>query len=350
MVPGAALLACARITASHGGVPLSRLHRLLALLLRVALFEPLRVIEQLRFDKAILRHRPPDNPIFVLGHWRSGTSHLQGLLSLDERHATCSLAQCLFADCMLTTKSWLPAVIDNVATALRIRYPIQDTPLRSSLPAEEEIAMLSLMDPASSNWGQIFPASMRDHATRPADDASWADAYRYIVNKLSIAHGDTRLVLKSPMNTARVELLARLWPRAVFVHVHRHPLDVFASSRRLWQTILRLSALQKIAPEAVDEMIIDVYEHVNRRYLEQRAAVEPGRIIDVAYEDLRTDGLATIDRVYRELGLGPPPTNGIVAHISANPAPRFKPRNIEAELEATLQSRWAFAFEAWDYD
>jgi hypothetical protein len=44
------------------------------------------------------------------------------------------------------------------------------------------------------------------------------------------------LLIKSPVHTARVALLLRLFPRARFVYVHRDPLTVFSSAAHMADT------------------------------------------------------------------------------------------------------------------
>lgn len=41
---------------------------------------------------------------------------------------------------------------------------------------------------------------------------------------------DLRLLIKSPVHTARVKLLLELFPDAQFIYIHRHPFDVFKSA------------------------------------------------------------------------------------------------------------------------
>ena len=44
-----------------------------------------------------------------------------------------------------------------------------------------------------------------------------------------MACGGKPLVIKSPVHTARVALLLKLFPRAKFIYLHRNPLQVFQS-------------------------------------------------------------------------------------------------------------------------
>src|SRR5688572_18808039 len=44
------------------------------------------VFEWFLFSSAVRRVKLKEPPLFVLGHWRSGTTYLHELLMLDERH------------------------------------------------------------------------------------------------------------------------------------------------------------------------------------------------------------------------------------------------------------------------
>ncbi len=51
-----------------------------------------------------------------------------------------------------------------------------------------------------------------------------------MLRKLTVRHGsEKRLVIKSPVHTARVALLLKLFPDAQFIYIHRNPYEVFQS-------------------------------------------------------------------------------------------------------------------------
>jgi hypothetical protein len=44
--------------------------------------------------------------------------------------------------------------------------------------------------------------------------------------QVTLRHGGTKpLLIKSPVHTARVRLLLKLFPKAKFIYIHRHPLQ-----------------------------------------------------------------------------------------------------------------------------
>ena len=57
--------------------------------------------EKLIYGRRIAKTEIVEHPVFILGHWRSGTTFLHKLLSLDARHAYPTLFQCIFPNCFL---------------------------------------------------------------------------------------------------------------------------------------------------------------------------------------------------------------------------------------------------------
>jgi len=59
-------------------------------------------------------------PLFVLGHYRSGTTHLHNLLALDPQFAAPTFFQVLNPHTFLTTERWAAPVADSLI--VRRRY------------------------------------------------------------------------------------------------------------------------------------------------------------------------------------------------------------------------------------
>jgi omega-hydroxy-beta-dihydromenaquinone-9 sulfotransferase len=68
-------------------------------------------IERARFGRRIdtTQVQPP---LFILGHYRSGTTHLHSLLALDQQFAAPSFFQVLNPHTFLTTERWAAPVAD----------------------------------------------------------------------------------------------------------------------------------------------------------------------------------------------------------------------------------------------
>ena len=64
----------------NGGISVGRIPMLVIYVFRYVLLEPFRLAEIMLYHKSIESHVLSEPPIFILGHWRSGTSFFQSLV------------------------------------------------------------------------------------------------------------------------------------------------------------------------------------------------------------------------------------------------------------------------------
>jgi hypothetical protein len=245
---------------------------------------------------------PP--PLFVLGVWRSGTTHLQNLLAVDPRLAFPTWYQASYPHTFLTTE----ATAGRLAGFFVPRKRLQDNmTFGFSHPAEEEFA-LAVATPLSPMLSWAFPRRA-EHYDRyltlrdvpAAEAAAWKAALLAFVRKLTWKHGKP-LVLKSPAQTARIRLLLDLFPEAKFVHIHRHPYAVIESALHTTRKLLPFFALQRPALD-IEGRAIRQYREICDAYFEDKALIPPGRLHEVRFEDLESDPVGEMRRLYEALGL-----------------------------------------------
>ncbi|MGE4612638.1 MAG: sulfotransferase [Paracoccaceae bacterium] len=350
--PIASLIRLAVITRENGGVDARRMHRLVALMARYLLSEPFRWAERTWVAPRVAEHVIPSDPVFVLGYWRSGTTYLQRLLSCDPQMVTPSLYDCLFADMSAVTRTWLEPTLNAVARTLRLKYSVQRMPLDFGQPSETDVALCIQLCLQSSNWGHIFPRRFNNWMNRCASDPiseeaqNWLDATDTFLRKCSWAADGRRVVLKSPIYTARVPLLLQRYPNARFVYIHRDPISVFHSNRYLWSVILKHFSLQNLTSEEVDATIIQSYRFLLERYLQQRDQVPPSKLTELRYEDLLKNPESEMIRIYSQLDLGPLPDT-VRDQFALHNSYHSNVYKKAPTLEALLREEWAFAFREW---
>ena len=69
-----------------------------------------------------------------------------------------------------------------------------------------------------------------------------------------------RMLLKSPMHTARIALLDGLFPRASYVYIHRHPYDVFQSACNMAEKTYSLTYLDDPTDDPFKAALIHVLQ------------------------------------------------------------------------------------------
>lgn len=171
--------------------------------------------------------------------------------------------------------------------------------------------------------------------------------------KVATVHADgCRLVLKNPVNTARVRLLLEMFPDAKFVHVFRSPYDVFASTQHLHSSLLPITTVQTLdEPGVRNEGILALYEEMMRCYFADRSLIPAGNLAEVRFEDLERDPVGELARVYDNLDLpgfaqARPAIEGYVAQQ------RGYVKNALALSQADrerVEQRWGFALDELGY-
>ena len=310
-------------------------------------------IEQVRFGRRIEAARV-EAPLFILGHYRSGTTHLHNLLALDPNLAAPTLFQVLNPATFLGTERWGAPVADR----LMVRRRFQDEmSLGSGVPSEDELALAALtgLSPYLA-WcfpedGTRYDRYLTFRAADPGEVARWGQALTTFLKKLTVRHG-RRLVLKSPPHTARIGLLLDLFPDARFVHIHRDPYTVFRSTKHTFQATQPLFHLRAGPPRVEDDQILGAYSEMYDAFFDQRSLIPPGRFAEVAFEDLERDPVGTVESIYTDLGLAgfadlQPRLEAYFGSIAGYRKNRHD--DLPEPLRARIATVWGRNFDEWGY-
>ena len=182
--------------------------RLLFLTLLAALNTIGAIADWILYDAKIRAQELNDEPVFVLGHPRTGTTHLHNLLSKDPRFAYANTFQVGFPSSFLST-SWLAPYMGLIMDSTR---PMDNMALAWDTPQEDEVAVNQLSSGASPYAPLLFMRrepefrKFYDFDDCHAEDfARWRDSFVYFLKKIQFAAGGAhrRLLLKSPVHTAR---------------------------------------------------------------------------------------------------------------------------------------------------
>jgi hypothetical protein len=292
-------------------------------------------------------------PVFILGHWRSGTTHLHNLLSLDENLYAPSAFQAMFPHHLLYSKSWGAPLFDRYAPKKR---PMDDVAFFAHAPHEDEFALAGLCA-VSPYLSFLFPvtgdlpfSSLDPLKLPPGALDRWKAAFIYLLKKLTF-HKGKRLVLKSPPHTGRVRVLLDLFPEAKFVHLVRNPYEVFLSTRKLWFTSLAASHLQIPEPGLVEERIFSWYKELHHLYSRDRELIPPGNLMELKYEDLVRQPRETLSALYERLNLSGYPAFWERASHYLDSLRHYRPGHyrIDAATRENVACHWAQAFAAYGY-
>lgn len=251
------------------------------------------------------RGRQAPAPVFIVGHWRSGTTHLYNLLSRDPNFGYVTPLAAGMPWDFLLLGSLLRPLLERLVPRDRL---IDRVPVTPDAPQEDEIALAS-MQTLSFYHGMYFPRRLDEWFDRgvffdgagPRAVRRWCDRVRYFVAKLALAQPGRRLLIKNPVYTARVALLRELWPDARFVHIHRNPYIVFQSTRNFYRKLLPEFSLQPHDPDAIDELVLSRYPRMMQSLIDDLVQLPRNRAIEVGFDELEREPVTVLERIYRTL-------------------------------------------------
>jgi len=287
---------------------------------------------------------PP--PVFILGHWRSGTTHLFNLLSGAPGLAYAApIPVGLPWDFLLLGRAVEP-LLKRLIPSRRGIDPMAVTP---TAPQEDEIALASMTAP-SYYHGVYAPRAFRAQMARglffdgctQAEIARWQRNLRLFTEKVSLRAGGARVLIKNPAHTAKVAQIRAIWPEAKFVHIVRDPHHVYQSTHRMFTDLLEMLALQDWDPQEVAASIDETYPRMLDRIDADLAALPPGQSVEARFEDLEANPLGTVARIAAELRLEDP--EGLLAaaqaHLDSVAGYQSRTRAVPPEIARSVERLW----------
>lgn len=283
-------------------------------------------------------------PIFIVGHWRSGTTYLHELMSCDDRLTTPTSYQCFAANHFLVTQSWLPKLIWFLMPAKR---PMDNVRTSWDSPQEDEFALCSLGVPspylriAFPNGPLRYWEYLDLQNLSEKERSTWEQRFVSFLRALTVS-GQKQIVLKSPTHTARIATLARLFPNSRFVHIVRDPRTLFPSTMNLWQVLDDAQALQRPHHRDLQDYVFETFERMDDAFQAQREQLAPEQIVEVRYEDLVAAPIEEMAKIYEHLKLGDFQQMRPRLEAMTRAKRRYKTNQYElpADTEQQILSRW----------
>ena len=262
-------------------------------------------------EKAIMESRLPEAadlppPIFILGHWRSGTTHLYNtMVKADTFSYVNPIATGLPWDMFGIARAFQPLLERTIP---RDRY-IDNIPVTPDAPQEDEIALAS-MTPISFYHAIYFPSIFDDQLKRglflenctKAERESRKFAFTHFMRKL--AHSQSKqLLIKNPVYTGCPLFLKEAFPNAKFIHIHRNPFEVFLSMRNFYHKLLPVFALQNFDHLDIDEIVLATYDEMMQRFERETAGFQAPNFVEIGYDALSENPIGSLATIYETLEL-----------------------------------------------
>lgn len=262
---------------------------------------------RLRIEDALKRHPEileidMEDPVFVVGLQRTGTTMMHRLLASDS-------ARFRF---LASWEAINPAPLPGGPDARLRMTATAEKALRYMAPDFFAIHPVGPLDPEEDCllfdfdfWSTVPEATMRVPGfSRWLEDQDHTEAYRYYKNILRYLYWQNprgRWVLKTPQHMEHLDELFAVFPGAKIIQTHRDPAKVIASFCSM------VSHAYGVFSDEVDPL--EIGAHWSRKALKMvNHSIEirerkGGSFVDVPYEGLMKDPVGQMRRVYTFLGL-----------------------------------------------
>jgi len=284
---------------------LSRWGLMVTITLAAAFNSVAGALSRARFRRQLLHPPTTPPPLFIIGHWRSGTTLMHELLMLDSQFCCPTTYQCFAPSHFLLTEWWMTPALAWIVPNKR---PMDDVAAGWHRPQEDEFALVNLGAP-SPYRRMAFPVSASNRpealdleSLSAADLARWKQDMHLFLGTLAV-RDQRQPVLKSPPHTARMGVLAEMFPGTRFLHVVRDPHVVFPSTLRLWRSLHHSQSMQVDPGDRLEEYVFAAFEEMYAAFERDRLTLGPDQLYEIRYEDLVADPVAKMREVYEKLGL-----------------------------------------------
>lgn len=314
--------------------------------------------EWLIFKGKIKKTELKKDPIYIVGHWRTGTTYLQNLFTRDPQFAwfdplrTITINNCILLKPIL--KPFIKKYIKGTRQMDNLEYDL-------NLPMEEVFAQATISDQAVSHM-LCFPgngegikyvdSAFTDEQSKEKQD-EWIEDYKYILKKVTYLYGGRQLLLKSPENTCRIAFLKKNFPRAKFINIYRNPYKIVMSTINMYHKEMGIFGLNDAPPdEMIEDVVIDLCARIYRKAFAELYAIPEEDRIDICYEDFCKDPMGYTKKIYDHLGI-----DGfeeaypyLKAYIDEQEGYQKNKFTLDDELKEKINDKLDFYFEKYGYE
>ncbi|MBI2805665.1 MAG: sulfotransferase [Planctomycetes bacterium] len=266
----------------------------------------LRLLQDAIFGRVLRKTRITQPPVFILGHWRTGTTLLHEFMIRDERFGFPTTYECMDPNHFLLTEGLFTGWLSFLMPSSR---PMDNMKAGFDRPQEDEFALCMM--------GAGSPYSMIAFPNQPPQEQEyldlegvsekglrrWKRAFKRFLRCVTYKTGK-RLVLKSPPHTARIRTLSKMFPEAIFIHIVRDPHVVFPSTVNLWRTLFKTHGLQTPNYIGLEEFVLTTFSRMYDRLEEGKKLLGAERFYEIRYEDMIKDPTGEMKKIFDHFQLG----------------------------------------------
>ena len=312
---------------------------------------------QERKYKKLLADKPMENdPLFILGHWRSGTTFVHNIFAQDKHFGYTTTYQTVFPHYVMALQGFFKPTMGWLMPDKR---PTDNMELAPDLPQEEEFAINNSCPFNYYNFW-FFPEKMNEYCDRyltfkaitPKEEQAFIDNFEKLV-KISLWNTNgTQYLSKNPPHTGRLKTMSELFPNAKYIFLMRNPYTVFESTRSFYTNTIKPLELHSIPLEQMEQNILRNYMELYRAYKEQKKYVPEGNIYEVRFEDIEQDALGITEKIYHDLNIPgwEEARPAIEKYIGGKKGYKKNKYNYDPRTVELVNQHWGEVLDEWGYE
>lgn len=343
-----------KLLLKNGGIHWSKIPKAFVITLFIIISSPLQLVQYIMYlAKRPSREEIPD-PIFIIGHWRSGTTFLHYLMCKNPNYGYLTYYQGFVPTVALSAGPLARRFLSSIIPKKR---PQDNIEIASTLPHEEENS-ISNFSTRSASHSFFFPKDesyYRKYALLEdiSDDdySKWKKSYHKMIEEISIANDNKRLVIKNPHNTGRIKGLLDLYPNAKFINIYRNPYDVIPSTYLMYDMVIQTQYLNQYSMDKTLDKIFYYYKTSMQNWFDQKSLIPEENLYEIKFEDFQYDAVNIIQDLYKKLNLDytDEVDQNIREYAESKKGYKKNVHQIDAHLKSRIQNECAFALEKLGY-
>ena len=345
-----------KLLKNNGAPSLQRLPQVgFALTISLALY-PFSTIERVLTTLTPRQIDSIKHPIFIVGYWRSGTTHLHNVLSRSPEFSYISPLDSGLPWNILGIVKWFRPLLEK---ALPEDRHVDQVAVNPDSPQEDSIPLAS-MGAASYYHGLYFPQHFQQHFQRgvffDGDDAQLIEEWRrhhvYLLEKVSRSQPGKQLLMKNPVYTGQIDKLRQIWPQAKFIHIYRNPYLVFRSTHHFFSQILPELALQNYGDLPINDLILESYPPMMKALQTDSVDLPDDSFVEIRFEDFLANPLLELEKIYSQLKLPEFEQNRdrFETYLSSIRGYQKNSYSFPPEIIELVESHWQPFIDQWSYE
>jgi omega-hydroxy-beta-dihydromenaquinone-9 sulfotransferase len=270
----------------------------------VIIATPFHWWEEFAFRRKLANLRFEKPPLFIIGHWRSGTTLLHNILCKDPASAFLTTYQSVFPNNLAS--KWLFGTF--MRKNMPKKRPSDNVELNMNFPQEDEFALSNSYPNAyynffyfPSKYERFYEKSVHHKNLTEEEKSSWYQSYDKLLKKALLESKGNQLIVKNPVNTARIDKILKLYPDAKFLYIYRNPVTVFYSTQLFFQKLFPTLWLNPVDQDFIDKIIFDIYLRIMNDYQAQKSLIPAENLVELKFEEFEKNPLPQLERIYTGL-------------------------------------------------